>query len=66
VSFALDAEYSRLIDQLIDVGREIAAYRTRLKSADGYDWHQELEPILDRHRAVTARLREVAGLRATL
>jgi hypothetical protein len=66
VSFALDAEYNRLISQLIDVGREIVAYRQRLESTDAHDWRQELEPILDRHRAVTARLREVAGLRASL
>jgi hypothetical protein len=66
VSAKLDYEYSMLITQLSDVSREISAYKKRLISGDTSHWHQALEPILDRHRAVTARLREIAEIRASL
>jgi hypothetical protein len=63
VRSALDAEHNELIDQLIEIGREIVDYRRRLVPADSHDWHHALEPILDRHRVVVSRLRETAELR---
>lgn len=65
MSTALDLEYNKLIAQLSDVSREITAYRQRPASGDTRNWHQDLEPILDRHRVVTARLLEIADIRAT-
>lgn len=62
---ALDAEYNHLIEQLSDISREITAYRKKLSAGDTQNWHQELEPILTRHRIVTARLREIAEIRAS-
>lgn len=61
---ALDAEYNRLIEQLSELNRQISDYRKRGLSATRHSWHEELEEILEPHRMVTARLREIAELRA--
>ena len=64
MSSALDAEYNRLIDELSDLNREISAYRTRNTSAAGHHWHEDLDPVIEKYRLVTARLREIAEIRA--
>lgn len=61
----LDFEYNRLIEELSELNRLIAAYRMRKKPSDGLAWHDELDPVIDRHRAVVHRLREIAKLRGT-
>jgi hypothetical protein len=64
VHSALDAEYNRLIDELSELNREISEYRSRVTSTSGHNWHEELDPIIEKHRLVTARLREIVEIRA--
>ena len=62
---ALDAEYNRLITELSDVNGEIARHRATGSADEGHNWHQALEPILEKHRRLVARLREIAEIRQT-
>lgn len=57
---SLDFEYRRLIGELNDL--KIARYRAPA-STTHQAWHQDLDPLLERHRQVASRLREIAALR---